>query len=211
MAENKTQKTDMKPRFTVEQKINILVNKYRVYNVDKDGKKTDLMCFVQQKRLAFKEKITFYADEKKTQVLFTLRAEKVVDVHGRYYIEDANSAKVGMFNKDFAKSLANSTWYINKDDQHALAITEKSSFTATMRRYAGFIPIVGDIVDMVFIFIKYHFVFSDLTSKKIVGEYVKTTLFRDHYTFMMDDTAYKNNDWRILVAMAVALDALQGR
>ncbi|HEY1064036.1 MAG TPA: hypothetical protein VGE30_01925, partial [Candidatus Saccharimonadales bacterium] len=77
----------MKPKLIIEQKITPLVNKYRVYSVNANGVRDQLVAFAQQKRLAFKEKVTFYADEQKTEALFTMRAEKVMDIHGRFLIE----------------------------------------------------------------------------------------------------------------------------
>ncbi len=46
---------------------------------------------------------------------------------------------------------------------------------------------------------------------KDFGMYRKTTLFFDRYRLEMSNEAYDANDWRVLAAMAVALDALQSR
>src|SRR6478736_7690705 len=75
----------MKPRLYFEQKITAFVNKYKVLGVTEAGEQADLLAMAQQKRLAFKEKVTFYTDEQQTQPSFTFRAEKVMDIHGRYF------------------------------------------------------------------------------------------------------------------------------
>ena len=49
------------------------------------------------------------------------------------------------------------------------------------------------------------------TTGQELGQYKKTTLFRDHYALSMNEGAYNQYDWRVLAAMAVALDALQSR
>jgi hypothetical protein len=202
----------MKPRLIVEPKITAFTNKYTVYDVTAEGKKGNLVAFAQQKRIALKEKITFYGDEAKTQVAFTLRAEKVMDVHGRYFVEDAGSQLIGSFKKDFAKSLLNSTWLmLGADDQPKITIAESNLALALLRRFSGLIPIIGEFVNILVTFLRYHFVFTDATTKEPVGRYQKTTLIRDHYLLSMDDAAYKQQDWRVYAAMAVALDALQSR
>jgi uncharacterized protein YxjI len=202
----------MKPRLIVEQKITAFTNKYTVYDVTAEGKKGNLVAFAQQKRIALKEKITSYGDEAKAQVAFTLRAEKVMDVHGRYFVEDAGNQLIGSFKKDFAKSLLNSTWLIlGADDQPKITIAESNLALALLRRFSGLIPIVGEFVNILVTFLRYHFVFTDATTKEPVGRYQKTTLIRDHYLLSMDDAAYKQQDWRVYAAMAVALDALQSR
>lgn len=202
----------MNPKLIVEQKITAFVNKYAIYAVDAAGNKAQLVALAQQKRLAFKERVTFYGDEARTQPIFTFRAEKVLDVHGRYVVEDMQGAVIGTFKKEFKASLLKSTWHIlNADGQPQMTVAENSLTLALFRRFAGFIPIIGDLVEIVSLFLRYHFSFVDTTSNQEVGIYKKTTLFRDHYALSMTDQAYADKDWRLLAAVAVALDALQSR
>lgn len=201
----------MKPRLFVEQKITAFVNKYKVFGADEAGNQAGLAALAQQKRLAFKEKVTFFSDEQKTATAFTFRAEKVLDVHGRYFVEDANGQIVGMFKKEFLNSLINSTWKVmDASGTELFTVKESNEVLAAIRRFGGWIPIVGEIIELVTLFLKYHFVFLD-TAGQEVGTYQKTTLFRDHYTLSMTDEAYAKADWRTLAAMGVALDALQSR
>jgi hypothetical protein len=202
----------MKPRIIVEQKITAFTNQYRVYGANEDSSKASLVAFAQQKRLAFKEKVSFYSDEAKQNLVFTFRAEKVMDVHGKYFVEDPTGNLIGSFKKDFAQSLVSSTWHIlGSDDAPSLIISESNQTLAVIRRYGSFIPIVGDIIELVTAFLKYHFVFKKPGSQEISGTYTKTTLFRDHYLLNMNDETWGTHDWRVMAAMAVALDALQSR
>lgn len=202
----------MKPRLIVEQKITVFVNRYAVYEATPEGAKGSLLAFAQQKRVTFKEKFTFYSDEQKTQPVFGLRAEKVFDVHGRYIVEDAQGQPVGAFRKQFKQSLIRSSWSIlDANDAAAIEVRENNLVLAIIRRFAGFIPYIGDIVDLIANFFRYHFTFTDQKTGLEVGRYQKTTLFRDHYLLSMTDEAYAAQDWRVLAAMAVGLDALQSR
>lgn len=202
----------MKPRLFIEQKITAFANKYKVYGANEAGEQADMVAFAQQKRLAFKENVTFYNDENKAAVAFTFRAEKVMDVHGRYMVEDTEGNAVGIFRKEFKKSLLNSTWKVmNANGDEMFVVRESSQALAVLRRFAGMLPIVGDIFDIILIFLKYHFSFIDVASGEEVGKYQKTTLLRDHYTLHMTDEAFARADWRTLAAMGVALDALQSR
>jgi uncharacterized protein YxjI len=201
----------MKPRLIVEQKITVFVNQYSIYAANDDGSKGELLAFAQQKRLAFKEKVSFYTTESKENLVFTFRAEKVMDVHGKYIVEDTAGAAVGGFKKEFTQSLVKSTWNIlDADDGVKLKVSESNALVAIMRRFGGMIPIVGAVIDLVMPFFKYHFVFTDTTGQT-VGKYEKTTLIRDNYILSMTDESYTAEDWRVLAAMAVALDALQSR
>lgn len=201
----------MHPKLIIEQKITAFVNKYAVYGANPDGSKAELKAFVQQKRFAFKEMVSFYSDTSKTQLLFTFRAEKVLDVHGRYFVEDADGQLIGSFRKQFGKSLLNSTWSIlGPDDQPQFTVRESNQFLAIFRRICGFIPYVGNLAEIIILFFRYHFVFLDNNGTE-QGRYKKTTLIRDHYLLSTTDEVDQSTDWRILAAMAVALDALQSR
>lgn len=202
----------MKPRLFIEQKITAFVNQYKVFGADESGNQAGLAAFAQQKRLAFKEKVTFYTDEQKNTTAYTFRAEKVFDIHGRYIVEDENGAVIGMFKKEFKQSFIASTWKVmDRDGNELFVVSESSVALALFRRYSSWIPLVGDLIELVTMFLKYHFVFTKIGSDEVVGKYQKTTLFRDHYTLSMTDEAYASCDWRVLAAMGVGLDALQSR
>jgi uncharacterized protein YxjI len=202
----------MNPSLFIEQKITPFANQYKVFTADTDGSQGQLVAFAQQKRLAFKEKVTFYTDENKSSVAFTFRAEKVLDVHGRYLVEDANGVVIGMFKKEFKQSLINSTWKIlDQNGNEMFMVAESSVALALFRRYAGWIPVVGGLIELVTQFLKYHFVFTHVGDQEVIGTYEKTTLFRDHYALSLSDETLAGSDWRVLAAMGVALDALQSR
>ncbi len=202
----------MKPRLLIEQKITAFTNIYKIFSSDSEGNKSKLVAMAQQKRLAFKEKVSFYTDEEKSKLSFTFRAEKVFDIHGRYIIEDDNGQCVGMFKKDFKKSLLSSTWTImDSDGNNLFGVKESNMVLALIRRFGGWIPILGDLIDIIVLFFRYHFVFFDIKTDEGVGQYKKTTLFRDHYALSVTDEAYAKSDWRVFAAMGVGLDALQSR
>jgi hypothetical protein len=188
------------------------VNKYSIADVNPDGTEGQLLALAQQKRIALKEKVLFYTDESRSKIAFTFRAEKVLDVHGRYFVEDATGKLIGGFRKNFTKSLINSTWHVfDANEQEIFLVKESNHVVAVLRRFSGLIPVVGDIVEMTVAFLKYHFTFIDSVSQAEVGQYKKTTLFRDHYELLMDDAGWSRVDWRVMAAMSVALDALQSR
>ncbi len=202
----------MQPRLIVQQKISAFVNKYRVLSATPAGVPDQLVGLAQQKRLALKEKIMFYTDEKRDKLAFTFRAEKVLDIHGRYLVEDANGKLIGMFRKDFSASLTNSTWLIlspNGDEQYL--VRESNQTVAVLRRFLSAVPIIGELGDFIMVFFRYHFVFIDIATGQESGTYRKTTLLRDHYQLDTTDELWQKVDWRVLAAMSVALDALQSR
>lgn len=202
----------MQPKLIVQQKITAFVNQYEIYAANQNGEKTHMVAFAQQKRLAFKEKVTFYSDATKVTPIFTFRAEKVFDVHGRYLVEDTEGGLLGGFKKQFKQSLIVSTWQLFDANQTPyFTVAENNVGLAVLRRFGGFIPIVGELIDFIVLFFRYHFAFTSVASEEKMGEYRKTTLLRDHYLLSYDDAAFGALDWRVFASMAVALDALQSR
>ena len=202
----------MTPRLIIQQKLTAFVNKYRIYSVTDQGKTDQLISLAQQKRFKIREKVMFYTDQKRDKLSFTFRAEKVIDVHGRYLVEDPNGKALGAFRKEFKRSLVNSTWTIlDADGTERYLVKESSMVVAVLRRFIGEIPIIGELGDVIMAFFRYHFSFVDLQTGQEVGKYRKTTLFRDHYVLETTDDLWNSIDWRVLAAMSVALDALQSR
>ena len=107
-------------------------------------------------------------------------------------------------------------YHLTRDDrlspaQRALAAAGAAYTISPLDPLPGFIPIIGDLFEIVLLFLRYHFVFLDASSGEVVGKYQKTTLFRDHYSLQMTDVAFAKCDWRVRAAMGVGLDALQSR
>ena len=195
-------------KFIIEQKITGLVNQYRVFNTSENGEKQGLISFVQQKRFSLKEEINFYEDEKRSKLIFNVKAEKTLDFHGKFIVKDISGKTIGKVKKSFQSSLLRSTWeIIDADDKSIVTVKEKSLPIAITRRLWQWIPIISDIP----FFIKYNFVFIDSATQEQIGSFNKTKLIRDHYEMEADDKLLQISNWQTVVAQGVLLDALQGR
>ena len=76
-------------RFTVKQKITMMVNRYEIRSVDASRGEGPIIAMAQQKRMAFKEQVTFYADEARTQPVFGFKARNRLDIASTYDVTDA--------------------------------------------------------------------------------------------------------------------------
>ncbi len=196
--------------FYIEQRIQLAINRYKVFEGNKavDGGK--LVAFAEQKRFAFREKFTIYKDESKQKVLLEVQARRVIDPGARYDITDSSGKIIGIAGKKFGASLLKSSWNIYKpghEEKPYLVVQERNAVLAIVRRVWGFIPFIGEIP----FFVKYHFDFIDPSGNKVKATYDKTTTFKDHYRLSIQDEAAKEMDWRVFVALGVMLDALQSR
>ena len=99
-------------KFMVLQRITMMVNRYAVHAVLPDGTQGELLAVAQQKRMAFKEQVTFFTDDSRTTPVFSFKARQVMDLAATYDVMDAAGTPIGMFRKDFGKSLLRSTWHL---------------------------------------------------------------------------------------------------
>ena len=194
-------------RFTIKQKITMMVNRYEIRSVNADGGEGPVIAMAQQKRMAFKEQVTFYADEARTQPVFGFKARQRMDLAATYDVTDAAGMPIGSFRKEFAKSLLRSTWQLTTADGLEATGTERNQNVAIARRVWEMVPIIGELPSP-FLF---HFDFT-APDGSIVLSSVRKRALRDRYDVALPTSPSGwRLDWRVGAAMAVALDALQSR
>lgn len=194
--------TPARRQFHMHQKITMMVNRYEVFDGNGSGEPGALIAFVEQKRMTFKEQVTLYTDQSKQGVVAAFRARKVIDLASAYDVTAPDGTTIGVFGKKFGKSLLRSTWQLDQPGHPPIVVSERSMVMALFRRIWDFIPWIGDLPFPW----KYHFDF--VRDGVSVGSVDKKTRFRDHYLVSIDDPAL---DSRLMLAQAVALDALQSR
>ncbi|TYC15494.1 hypothetical protein FXF65_14180 [Actinomadura syzygii] len=179
-----------------------MVNQYEVHAETPGGGEGELLAFAQQKRLAFKEQVTLYADDTKTLPILGFKARKRIDLASAYDVTDGDGKPIGVFRKDFKKSLLASTWHLEQPGLGVTTGSERNKFVAMLRRVWQFIP----YVDSLPFAWPYHFDFY--AGDQVAFSVDKKFGFRDRYVVEINDPRV---DRRLVIAQAVALDALQSR
>jgi len=191
------------PQFLMRQQITLMVNRYEFYTANPDGSQGTLLALAQQKRMAFKEQVTFYADQAKTRPVFSFKARKTIDLGSGYDVYDEAGQPLGYFKKEFGASLLRSTWRLSGAGLEAVG-QERNHTIAVLRRVWDFLPVLGEVwVPFVF-----HFDFADTATGEVVMSSERKKSIRDRYTITVPDPRL---DFRLAASMAVALDALQSR
>ena len=182
------------PIFHVRQKFAMTTNRYALYATNADGSDGALMGLAQQKRMAFKEHVTFYADEQQTRPVFSFKARKKVDLNAGYDIADEAGQPLGFFRKDFGASLLRSTFHVEGPGYSGTG-QERSQGVALVRRFVD-IPLLP-----------IHFDFVDPAGAPLMSVERQGSV-RDTYTVRVPDPRV---DFRVAAAVAVGLDALMQR
>ena len=189
-------------RFALTQKITMMVNRYEIHAVDGNGQPSGLLAVAQQKRMAFKEQVTFYSDESRSTAVFSFKARQRMDLGATYDVLDAGGNPIGSFSKSFGRSLLRSTWNLDAPGVKAVG-TERSGGIAIARRAWELLPVVNNLPSP-FLF---HFDFVDEGGQVVLSS-VRRRALRDRYDVTVPAARL---DGRVAAAMAVALDALQSR
>ena len=182
-------------RLYLRQKITMMVNRYVVHVALPDGSDGEIVAFAEQKRMALKEQVTLYTDESRQETLAGFKARKVLDLAGEYDVVDQAGVPVGTFRKDFGRSLLRSTWRLQQPGLPTLTGQERNVAVALLRRFSDSLS-----------WLPYHFDFS--IGASIAFSVVRRWGLRDRYAIEIRDPRL---DRRLVIAMAVALDALQAR
>ena len=182
------------PHFVVKQKLTMMVNRYEVSESDEAGNPVRMMALAEQKRMAFKEQVTFFSDAGKSRPVFGFKARRKLDLNAGYDITDEGGAHIGFFRKDFGASLLRSTFHL-----------EGPGYTGTGRERNQVAGLLRRFTDLDFIPI--HFDFVDAQGQPLLSVERKMSI-GDRYRVTVPD---QRVDFRVAAAVAVGLDALMAR
>jgi uncharacterized protein YxjI len=194
-------------RFLVQQVFRPIANEYRISipapGATEEGRP---LLFVKQKKMKIKEDIRFRLDPEREEHLFMIKSKSVFEFRGRHEILAPDGQVLGLLEKDFTKSLLRSHWHVRDAAGTEIFEAHESNWiVALLRRFAELGPGWFDVLT----WLPFNFVL--VRGGERVGTYKRVLgAIRDRYLFELDD-AFGDADRRLVLAFAVALDALQDR
>ncbi|MCX7592473.1 MAG: hypothetical protein N2235_01690 [Fischerella sp.] len=115
--------------------------------VDAQG---NLVFYVRQKLFKLKEAITVFADAERTQPLYYIKADRIIDFSARYNFTDASEIPIGAVKRRGMKSLWRARYDIFDGETSTLNIQEKNPWIKVMDALFAELPIVGIFSGYVF-------------------------------------------------------------
>jgi uncharacterized protein YxjI len=157
----------------------------------------------------FKEDVRFFTDESMSTELMRIKARQRFDPTATYDVTAPDGSVIGKFQKVFGQSLLRSTYRLfDANGQEVAIATEQNLAIAIMRRLVAFIPNIGGLAN--WLPIPYHFVF--LRGDVVLGHHRRQLWkIRDTYTLDLTLDSTRSLDRRLVLAIAVAMDAFQAR
>lgn len=194
-------------RLLVQQLFKPIGNEYRI-SIPTPGSTDEgrPLLFVKQAKLKIKEDIRFRVSPDVDEHVFMIKSKTVFEFRGRHEVLDAEGTVIGLLEKDFARSLLRSHWHVkDPSGTELLEGQEASLMIALVRRIAGALPEWLSVLTWLpFNFVLRRGALEVGTYRRVLGK------FRDRYVLELQPEAAKV-DRRLVVALAVGLDALQDR
>jgi uncharacterized protein YxjI len=194
-------------RLLVQQLFKPIANEYRI-SVPAIGstEEGEPLLYVKQAKLKIKEDIRFRVSPDVDEHLFMIKSKTVFEFRGRHEVLDAGGAPIGLLEKDFKRSLIRSHWHVKDASGAELLEGHETSWgIAVLRRVALALPEWLSVLG----WLPFNFVLK--RDGREVGHYRRVLgKLRDRYLLELQPEAAEV-DRRLLVALAVGLDALQDR
>ncbi|MBL8182266.1 MAG: hypothetical protein JNL64_11730 [Blastocatellia bacterium] len=127
--------------FPLQLSFKLLAIASQIYVRDSNGQ---LIGYVKQKLFKFKEAINVFADEGQTQLLFTIKADRVIDFSAKYNFTSANGQLVGSIKRRGMRSILKAHYEIyDENDQQVYEIHEENAWIKVVDSLLGELPVIG--------------------------------------------------------------------
>lgn len=127
--------------FPLDLSFKVLAFASQIYVRDASG---NLVCYVKQKLFKLKEDINVFADEKQTQLLFNIKADRIIDFSARYSFTDSKGASLGAIKREGMRSLWKARYNIfDSSDKPVMKINEENGWVKVADAFLAEIPFLG--------------------------------------------------------------------
>lgn len=127
-------------KYPIELNFKLLTFGQRITATDADG---NVIMFIKQKMLKLKEQVEVYNDADQTQLLFTMKADRVIDFSANYHFADAQGNDWGAVRRKGMRSLWSAHYEIMQDGEIDMQMCEESAFKKVLEALLGEIPLIG--------------------------------------------------------------------
>lgn len=109
-----------------------------------------LRFYIRQKLFKLKEVINIFADENRSQQLYTIKADRIIDFSARYDFADNNGSYVGSVKRRGLRSIWRTYYEIFDGEQVVMTIQEENPWVKVLDSLFAEIPLVGMFSGYVF-------------------------------------------------------------
>ena len=127
-------------QYPLELRFKLLTFGQRITATDASG---NLLMFIKQKMFKLREKVEIFHDDRQTEVIFRIEADRMIDWSANYHFTDAHGNDWGAVRRKGMKSLWSAHYEVIQDGQIDMVIEEESPMKKVLESLLGEIPILG--------------------------------------------------------------------
>jgi len=102
-----------------------------------------LVFYVKQKLFKLKEAVTVFADERQTQPIFSINADRILDFSARYHFSTPQGVALGSVKRHGMRSLWRTHYEVMDGDSAVMSIKEENPWIKVIDAFFTEIPIIG--------------------------------------------------------------------
>lgn len=167
--------------------------------------------YVKQKMFKLKENIEIYRDSNKSELLFTIKADKVIDFSPTYTVYDKAGNAKGSITREGARSLWKASYTLQLPEGVTAKVREANPWTKVMDSFFGELPIIGLFAGLVF---HPKYVVKDSGDAEIASIEKKPAVFEGVYELNGQAMASWNDESQyfasVLLMMVVIMERSRG-
>ena len=113
----------------------------QIYVRDANGQ---LIGYVKQKLFKLKEAINVFSDEGQTNLIYTIKADRIIDFSAKYNFSDSSGRMLGSIRRKGMRSLFNAHDLIfDENENQTMEIHEENGWVKVVDALIGELPIIG--------------------------------------------------------------------
>ena len=169
----------------------------------------NLLGYVKQKMFKLKEDINIFADEQQTQLLFNIKADRMIDWSANYSFTDSRGSNLGSVKRQGMRSI----WRANYDVFDALGsqvykIHEENAWVKVADALVGEVPLVGIISGYIF---NPSYVIERIDGTPVALLKKQPAMFEGKFTLNNLSQLSTEEETRIVLAVLMVLLLERGR
>jgi len=118
----------------------------QIYVKDANGQS---LGYVEQKLLKLKEQVSVFRDDTQAELLYEIKADRILDFSARYNFTDASGARIGSIGRRGMRSIWKAFYEIfDENGNNIFVIREEKGWIKVLDGIIGELPLVGFLTGM---------------------------------------------------------------
>lgn len=134
-------------KFPLSLSFKVLALAPQISAFDADG---TLQLYVRQKLLKFKESVEVFADTDQSRLLYSIKADRVIDWSAKYAIADASGRQLGSIARKGMRSLWRAEYHVETAAGARYVVREENPWAKVMDGLFSEVPVIGILTGYLF-------------------------------------------------------------